>query len=457
MMTGAMFTTLFQSVSFLALFLLIGFIMRAKIKMFQETFIPASVIGGFLLLILGPIGFGIIPIPEEWIKIWSLIPGILIVPVVTATPLGLDLGGKNASKKFKPAIPLFFIMFAVYYLQNVIGFGTNLLFGSFGQKLYDTFGWELPIGYTGGHGTAGILGNMLNELNIPYWETAQGVAVTMATFGLVGGILIGMVLINWAARKGETSILKEPGDIPIDVKIGYQKDITKQASLGRETTKSASMDTVTFHTAIIFLGCLIAYGLLALAKKYNIPGFKSISVWAYGIIVMFGIWGIIRKLKLDFLVDPNVKGKITGSFTEFAVIGAVASLPLKTVFTYLAPILVMVVLGFIGTAGVLFFLCKRYLKVDWFEHMIATLGMSSGVFLTGLLLLKICDPDSESTALGNYSISFSVVSAVTFAIMPLILNLILTSGTLAAFNLTVGLTIFGIIATIVSSKLLLKD
>ena len=456
-MTGAMLTTLFRSVCFLALFLLIGFFMRAKIKAFQETFIPASVIGGFILLLLGPIGFGVLPIPEEWIKIWSLIPGILIVPVVTATPLGLDLGGKNAMNKFKPAVPLFFIMFAAYYLQNAIGFGTNVLFRSMGQDLYDTFGWELCIGYTGGHGTAGILGNMLSELNIPYWETAQGVAVTMATFGLVGGILIGMVLINWAARKGETSVLKEPGDIPQDVKIGYQRDISKQGSLGRETTKSASMDTVTFHSAIIFLGCLIAYGILAISKKYNIPGLKSISVWAYGIIVMFAIWGIIRKLKLDFLIDSNVKGKITGSLTEFAVIGAVASLPLKTVFTYFVPIMVMVILGFIGTVAILLFLCKKYLKVDWFEHMIATLGMSSGVFLTGLLLLKICDPDSESTALGNYSISFSIISAVTFAIMPLILNIILTNGPGTAFILTSGLTVFGIIATIITSKALLKD
>lgn len=456
-MTGAMLTTLFQSICFLALFLLIGFFLRAKVKVFQETFIPVSVIGGFILLLLGPIGLGILPIPEEWIQIWSLIPGILIVPVVTATPLGLDLGGKGAVNKFKPAVPLFFIMFTTYYLQNAIGFGTNELFRGMGQNLYDTFGWELCIGYTGGHGTAGILGNMLSELNIPYWETAQGVAVTMATFGLVGGILIGMVLINWAARNGETAVLKEPGDIPQDVKVGYERDITKQGSLGRETTKSASMDTVTFHAAIIFIGCLIAYGILDLSKKYSIPGLQSISVWAYGILVMFIIWGIIRKLNLDFLIDPNVKGKITGPLTEFAVIGAVASLPLKTVFTYFVPIMVMVVLGFIGTVGILVFLCKRYIKVDWFEHMIATLGMSTGVFLTGLLLLKICDPDSESSALGNYSISFSIVSAITFAIMPLILNMVLTKGPGTAFLLTAGLTIFGIIATAVSSKLLLKD
>lgn len=229
-MTGAMFTQLLQSMGLLSIFLLLGFLIRAKVKIFQKTFIPASVIGGFLLLILGPIGFGLLPIPEDWIKIWSLIPGILIVPVVTATPLGLKLGGKDTS--LKPALPLLFIMFTIYYLQNVIGFGTNVLFSSMGNKLYDTFGWELVIGYTGGHGTAGILGNMLSELNLPYWQTAQGVGVTMATFGIVGGIVFGMILINWAARAGETAILDKPSDIPESLKIGYVKNISEQKSNG---------------------------------------------------------------------------------------------------------------------------------------------------------------------------------------------------------------------------------
>ena len=69
-----------------------GFALRAKLKFLQKTFMPASVIGGFILLILGPIGLKVLPIPEDWITTWSLLPGILIVPVVTATPLGLKLG-----------------------------------------------------------------------------------------------------------------------------------------------------------------------------------------------------------------------------------------------------------------------------------------------------------------------------------------------------------------------------
>ena len=90
-MTNEILTELLQSVGVLGVFLLIGTFLRAKIKIFQDTFLPASVIGGFLMLILGPNCLGILPIPQEWINIYSLIPGILIVPVVTATPLGMTL------------------------------------------------------------------------------------------------------------------------------------------------------------------------------------------------------------------------------------------------------------------------------------------------------------------------------------------------------------------------------
>ncbi len=217
---------------------------------------------------------------------------------------------------------------------------------------------------------------------------------------------------------------------------------------------SSSIETLTFHASIIFLGCFLAYAMLALFKQLNIPGLKSISVWAYGIIVMFAIWGLIKKAKLDFLIDSKAKGKITGPFTEFAVIAAIASLPIKTVLTYLAPILVMAVLGYIVTSAFLLFTCKKYLKVDWFEHMIATLGMSTGVFLTGLLLLRICDPDSKSTALGNYSVSFSITSAATFATMPIILSLLLNNGAFSAMAFTGGLSLLFMVLTVVSYKLL---
>lgn len=45
-MTNAMLTDLLQSLGLLGIFLLIGVFLRAKFKIFQKTFIPASVIVG---------------------------------------------------------------------------------------------------------------------------------------------------------------------------------------------------------------------------------------------------------------------------------------------------------------------------------------------------------------------------------------------------------------------------
>jgi ESS family glutamate:Na+ symporter len=170
-MTSAILTDLLESLGLLGVFLLAGVFLRAKVKIFQKAFIPASVIGGFLLLLLGPQCFNVLPVPTAWFNTYSLLPGILIVPVVASVPLGLRIGtGKGASagedaSVLKNIVPLMFIGLGASMLQFAIGYGTHVAFS--GQNLYDVFGIELAIGFVGGHGTAGTLGNMLNEMNLP--------------------------------------------------------------------------------------------------------------------------------------------------------------------------------------------------------------------------------------------------------------------------------------------------
>ncbi|MBS4912538.1 MAG: hypothetical protein KHZ77_00015 [Veillonella sp.] len=451
-MTSKMMADMLFALGVLSMFLLLGTFIRAKVRVLQQTFIPASVIGGFILLIFGPVGLNWIPLPADWIKFYSLIPGILIVPVVASVPLGLKI--TSSGKTLKNVMPLALIGSAIGMLQFTLGFVTQVLFdGSY--DFYPTFGWELGLGYVGGHGTAGLLGNMLQGMNLPFWHVAQGVAITTATFGLVGGIILGMILINIAARRGQTSILKKPGDIPESFKVGYIKDVSKQPSMGRETTMSSSIDAYAFHCAIIFGVCAVSYWLLAVIKGAKVPVLKDISIWAYCIIVMFIVWWAILKLKIDYLVDGKVKSKISGSLTEFAVVAAIGSMPIKAVMTYFVPILFMCLLGYVLTIGFLWFTCKAWLKDYWFEHMIATMGMSTGVFLTGILLLRICDPDFESPVLANYSLSYTLTSVAYFAILNVFLSTLLYSGIQNAIWLSLGLGVAETIAAFVISRLLM--
>ncbi len=460
-LTSAMLTDLLKSLALLGLFLIIGTVLRAKVSLFQKLFLPANVIGGALLLLLGPQCFnllGVLGVPAQWFSYYNMIPGILIVPVVAAVPLGLRLGsGKSnagGNDFMKNVIPLIGIGLAAAMIQFAVGYLTNVIFaGSF--DFYDVFGVELSIGYVGGHGTAGTLGNMLTAMNADYASVSQGVATTTATFGIVGGIVLGIAMINWAARHGHTAALSKPGDIPMNMRMGYEKDVSKQVSTGRETTMSSSIDTYAFHASIIFVACGIAY----LAVKYTkpIPVLSSFSAWAWGMIAMFLIWGALCKLKLDYMVDGKVKSHITGPFTDFAVIGAIASLPIKAVAAYIVPILVMVVLGYIATTAVLVFLCKRFLKGCWFEQMIGTFGMATGVFITGVLLLRVADPDSETPALSSYSLSYTIVSCIYFAVLNTMLLLPITYGALTASLISLGLTVASVVFAAISSRVLFKS
>ena len=56
------------------------------------------------------------------------------------------------------------------------------------------------------------------------------------------------------------------------------------------------------------------------------------------------------------------------------------------------------------------------------------LGTSCGVFLTGLMLLKICDPDFKSPVLNDYSIGFSFCSVSSFILLPITVNMMLSYG-----------------------------
>lgn len=456
-MTNAIFQELLFSLAFLSVFLLLGTFLRAKVKVFQKTFMPASVIGGFIALLLGPIGFNLIPVPESWMGIFSLLPGILIVPIVASVPLGLSFGNKGAKGSggadSKDIVPMFFILTLIVGVQYMAGFIIHAIFRSGGTDLYDTFGWELTMGFSGGHGTAGLLGNMLKGMNLPYWEIAQGVGVTTATIGILGGILGGIALINWAARTGRTRLLDKPSDIPVNIQVGYQTDVSKQPSVGRETTNSSSIDTFAFHTAIILVASGLAYLLLHYFKLFNVPVLKNLSVWGYAIIVMFGIWYAMVKLKIDYLVDAKVKSKISGSLTEIAVVSAIASLPIKAIMAYITPIVAMSILGFIVTFVAAIYFSKKFISEYWFEHAIAAVGTSTGVFLTGLLLLRICDPELKSPVLGNYSIAYTFNSVLGFALMQFYVGIMVTKGAMNVILVSGVQTLICLVGLIIYSKL----
>lgn len=435
-MTSQLLTQLLQALSLLSVLLLVGTFLRAKVKLFQSLYLPASVIGGFIGMIISPeiLGrFSNYSISEEWIKTYSLLPGILSVPIFAAIPLGMFLNeNKNIKSMYPSKVLICFGLFQCASMsQSAIGYATNMFFSKINPQLnmYRTFGYELSAGFAGGHGLAAATGKLLEGFGIPQWEIAQGVALTTATIGLIGGIVFGIIFINLAVRKNKTKIIKRINDnVDKSMEVGYNKDINKQNSLGRETFLSSSIETITFHLAIIFTVCGIAYIVLNFVKKMNIAGLNVLPVWTYSMIIMFALNFIIKKLNLVWMVDAKVKAKIMGTLSDFAIVSAMTSLPIKAIINYIAPITVMCILGFIITYLLVFPLNSFFFKEDYsFERAIISWGTLTGVLITGMTLLKICDPEYKSPALSEFSLGFSLMSVTGLLIVP-ILNTVLAVG-----------------------------
>lgn len=403
------FLSIFSYLSFL---LILGVIIKNKVKIFQELFIPSSVIGGFIGLFLGSSFlnnyFEIIPF--SWQKDISSLPGMLIIPIIISVPLGLNFGSRK--KSIKNVINMSGILFIVTFTQLLLGYLISYLYKYiFNKDIYPGFGSELNSGFAGGHGTAGLVSRTLKELGSQYWELAQGITVTMATVGLISGIFFGIYQINKGAKNGKTEIIKDVLELPIELKKGYYKEVAKQDSLGRETMLSTSIDTLAFHLAIIMSVCGLSQISLIFFKKHNVFIISKLSLWSYGMMIMFIVWYIIKKMGLDWSIDSKVRGKITGTFTEFAVVSAIASLPFKAVSIYFITIFTICLIGLILTWKIILLLSKRYFEKDfYFERALAMFGTSTGVFITGLLLLRICDPKLESKVLQDYSLGFTMTA-----------------------------------------------
>ncbi|MBU3916351.1 glutamate:sodium symporter [bacterium] len=457
-MTSTLFNHLLQEFSILGGLLLIGFFLRAKIKLFQNLFLPAAVIGGFIGLFFGPIvmkSWAILPIPSDFLSDFALIPGILIVPIIASIPLGVGLDKAVAStvKSKSGILPMFLLSTACAFGLFALGFATKIVFSWLMPDLniYPAFGMELSLGFSGGHGTAGLIGHILhNSLKVPYWEVAQGVTVTSATVGLVGGIFIGMVLINTAARTGQITHLKNPESLDEETRKGYQPSMNKQEVTCRETTHSSSIDSLTFIASIVFAVCGLSYAVVGFLKAYKIPLLSNISEWAYAIALMLIVNQIIKKLNLSFLIDPRIKTKFTSFLVDFAIVAAIASLPVEAVLKYAVPMIIMFILGFILVYLLLMVIGKRLFKDYKFERALVLFGQNTGVAMTGILLLRICDPDIKTPVLNDFSIAYALSMMFCYAMLLPVIKLLPNSGII--FFLTLGVFVLCLTIAIVHAK-----
>ena len=379
--------------------LLVGQVLRAKLKIFQKTLIPAALLGGFIALILGPRGYNILPLSPQF----GTYASVLIVVVFAATPIG-DTPNKEALSG--PVVGgMFFNLSGIAVLQYTVG----MLITVYGLKyvypdLPEQFGLMMATGFYGGHGTAAAVGKALEDMGV---ANMTDLGYTCATVGIVGGILLGILIVNWGTRKGYTHYVENPEELPIELRTGLIPE-EKQHASGRVTVSSICLDPLAFHVGLIMLASFLGYESSDLFKAF------SKATFGYGVAIpafcLSLLWGLVINQFLNKsgtikYCDRYSISRIQGMSTDFLMVSGVGSLNLKVVLSYAGPLFIVCAAGFIVTWLWFIYIGGKSSRADWFERNMMVWGHASGVAATGLLLQRVVDPDLKSRGIEDSGIA----------------------------------------------------
>src|SRR5690625_7364274 len=242
---------------------LIGIYIRARSRTVQKLFLPVSLIAGFLALFFGPQVFGRVGGGLGWdgvadrglfgsgvVEVWGELPGLLISVVFAGLFLGTRLPSpKRAVKLLGPQLSLGVTFAAGQYVVGML-LVVAVLVPLF--KVTPMFGALIEMGFEGGHGTAAGMAPVMEELG---FEGGGDLALAMATVGILSGVIIGVIAVNWAARRGHSETLDVSTPQAAEAARGlYSGD---KPSGGQQTIRSEALDSMTFHIGIIAVTGLI--------------------------------------------------------------------------------------------------------------------------------------------------------------------------------------------------------
>ena len=425
----------------LSVLLIAGKALRVRLTFLQRLYLPSSVIGGLVgLAVLTALGSRA---PAEVADGMRAIPGFMINIIFATIFLGAAV--PKLKDVVRLALPQLVLGQILAWGQYVVGLGlAGFVFG----KLFGVpamFGNLLEIGFEGGHGT---VGGMAESFAAYGWEEGIALGYTVATAGMISGIVFGMAIIQWALKRG---FVREVRTFDSRTKLerrGIHRTESRP-SAGLQTVCCDSVDSLAWHVAIIGVACLIGWGLRQLIPVKGFPLFPLCMIG--GVLLQ----AVAKRLKIDLLVDRVQMERLAGAALDFLVVSAVATIRLEVVAANWQPLAILLAAGTVWSVWAVLFFSPRIFRDAWVERGIAEFGQASGVTATGLMLLRTVDPENRTPA----AMSFGYKQLVHEPVMgggiwtALALTLVFRLGWFPVFLICTGmLTIWLIVSVVIMRK-----
>jgi ESS family glutamate:Na+ symporter len=447
----------FIAVTILLFGMIIANSLRNIIKPLRTLMIPSSVLGGFIILLVG--------------FIYKQVTGNPMIRQHTLESLtyhGLGLGfvalslrkidkkkeGHSKSGGFDSGVTIV----ATYLLQAVLGLAVSIgLYYAMGS--FFASGLLLPMGYGQGPGQAYTWGRTYE--NLFGFNSGTSFGLTIAAMGFVCASIGGVIYLNILRKRGKFS-----GDIGNFIK---DDDLSAQTITGdNEIPLSESMDKFTVQVALVFIAYFLAFlfmkGINAILNTGVLGdfGFNTIQPLIWGFNFIFGtIFAMVLKAVMAALQAKKIikreytnnfmQNRISGFMFDLMVVASIAAIDLSAFLhsEFVIQLTLMSVLGAILTYIYLDFLCKRVFIGYEEESFLALYGMLTGTASTGIILLREMDPKFSTQAADNlvlsqpWAILFGAPMLLMLSFAPQsVSNSMITAGMLSVLFVIMNLICF---------------
>src|SRR5262247_1645875 len=425
-------------------------LIRRWSSLLRRLYIPTAVIGGFLVLGLGPEGLGRLLggtgiFPENVFAVWRQLPSLLVIMMSASLLLGEHLppirkiwgiSGSHVIMISVMSFGQFAVGVTLVWLLLEPVFGINRKAGAL-----------LEMSFNGGHGTLAGLTPVLQHYGV---GDLLYVGLGLATIGILSGIVVGTMLVNYAVKSPSISVARQNPTSP-DEDLDIDHHLPRPDDQPMDEWKGMTQVTA----AAVFLGVTIAVAIALLEvfrKVFHLAGsdfFDKFPLFPFTFPAAVLVQLCARRYKFEWAVNRRAVEGLGGIAIDGVVICAIGTLSLTPLGANIGPLIILAIAAVGWSVFVTLVIGRRIFPQHWFEPSIAEFGESQGMLATGFVMVDMVDPSRQTDVVRGYSYRQIITRPIlgggfmTALAVPLIDLCGLPVFTIATAAVTVGLTVWG--------------
>lgn len=400
---GAVWAFLVQF-GLLLFFLMIGNILRRKVKLFRTGQVPSALLGGVLLLLMNllvkQLGFDLVD---------NQLMQVITYHCLAIGFAAMSLKTEKSNHKTNPVQVLEYgaLQGGTYMLQASVGLGITLilfLLTRGGNKVISyVCGLLTPLAF--GQGPGNALSWDINFTNTPKAQFSGNgsFGLSLASIGFIVASVLGVVYINIYKKRG-TLIIRE----------GHSIDENEYENLSgrQEIPDNESVDKFTLQAGFVALAYALSFGFMCFMG--SLSNFTNSIAWGFNFL-----WASLAAMIIKFVVKHLHKtelmtreyinnyqmDRISGSAFDLMIVAGVTAIKIDDIKSYVLPIIILTVLGALVTYVYIRKVAKECFKGFEHEFFLMSFGTMTGTASNGMIMMKEIDPGLRTPTSSLYILS----------------------------------------------------